>query len=480
MSPLSIFIIVGICLLTVSYAGPVLSLEEEELDGYISKNQIVILDVYSPECPHCKELAPEFLKAAKTAKKQNKPYHFVKINGNQNPGLGPKFKITGYPTIKLFVNGSPIDYDGNRTADAIMDFIDKKSSRPSTLLSTLSEIKDVISGTGLRGILGTKDKKSLDYYLELIRDEDDFKFYDTSMELIKEAFPEVTDDPTFILLKDFDELKVSFSRYGLPKRYFKEFLRYHEYQIVNPCNEKIFGNLKGENSARVLILLLHDDKDPSIDEMREEFRKVAEEKRSTEYAFIMSNISEGVCKNFAENNGIHQSDLPTIQLVHIKNWKSERFAHKGPFTKEAIDKFIKNWKDGNENQVYKSEQPPIENPGPVYKVVGATFDEMVIKPDQDVLVKFYAPWCGHCKNLAPIYEELAKKLSNDKHVKLVEIDSTQNEIPSVHIGSYPTLKLYTAADKDHPIPYEGERTTDAMETFLKEHSSFKNKEKPDL
>ncbi len=43
-------------------------------------------------------------------------------------------------------------------------------------------------------------------------------------------------------------------------------------------------------------------------------------------------------------------------------------------------------------------------------VVADTFDEIVNDPEKDVLVEFYAPWCGHCKNLEPVYKELGEKV----------------------------------------------------------------------
>ena len=39
-------------------------------------------------------------------------------------------------------------------------------------------------------------------------------------------------------------------------------------------------------------------------------------------------------------------------------------------------------------------------------VVGENFDEIVNDPEKEVLIEFYAPWCGHCKALSPKYDEL--------------------------------------------------------------------------
>jgi len=300
------------------------------------------------------------------------------------------------------------------------------------------------------------------------------------MEIAKQAFPEITEDPTFVVLKDYDEKKASFSRYGLPKRYFKSFLRYHENPLVSSCTEKIMKYIDPgqETSEKTLIMLLHPTDYDNIETLTKEFRKLAEEKKGEEYIFLMSNITEGLCKSFAENNGIKQT--PILQIAQVKSWKLERYEYKGPYTEQGMSNFFKGWKEGSIERAYKSAEPPENNLGPVYQVVGKTFNDIVIKPNQDVFVKFYAPWCGHCKQLEPTYEELAKKLENDKHVKIVKIDSTENEIPNVEIRGYPTLKLYRAEDKRYPIPYDGERTVEAMEKFLKEMSSFKEETKSDL
>lgn len=100
---------------------------------------------------------------------------------------------------------------------------------------------------------------------------------------------------------------------------------------------------------------------------------------------------------------------------------------------------------------------------PVKHVGEKDFSREVLQHDGIVMVEFYAPWCGHCKNLAPEFEKAAKHLKGV--VKILAVDATVDGSLAQKYGvqGYPTLKLF-GADKKKPSDYQGQRTGDAIVT----------------
>ena len=76
------------------------------------------------------------------------------------------------------------------------------------------------------------------------------------------------------------------------------------------------------------------------------------------------------------------------------------------------------------------------------------------------LVEFYAPWCGHCKSLAPEYEKAAKALKGIANIAAV--DATKEQV-DVQIQGYPTLKFYVDGKV---TDYDGPRTADGIVDFV--------------
>jgi protein disulfide-isomerase A6 len=103
----------------------------------------------------------------------------------------------------------------------------------------------------------------------------------------------------------------------------------------------------------------------------------------------------------------------------------------------------------------------------VIELTSKNFDEIVFKSKVPVLLEFYAPWCGHCKNLAPTYEEVATNL---KGVALVaKIDATVEEGLAHRYGirGFPSLKLYKPGSKAKDMQdYQGARSAAALVNFV--------------
>ena len=94
------------------------------------------------------------------------------------------------------------------------------------------------------------------------------------------------------------------------------------------------------------------------------------------------------------------------------------------------------------------------------------------------LVKFYAPWCGHCKRLVPTWDELAESAAAVKDsARIAKIDCTENKEVCSEFGirGYPTIK---AVVDGKTYDFRGQRTVDSFFSFINE--GYKDAEAKDL
>eukprot|EP00741_Cyanophora_paradoxa_P006733 tig00001038_g6513.t1 len=101
----------------------------------------------------------------------------------------------------------------------------------------------------------------------------------------------------------------------------------------------------------------------------------------------------------------------------------------------------------------------------------ADFDSVVLDKTKDVMVEFYAPWCGHCKRLAPDYEKVAETYKDESSVVVAKVDADAHRslAERFDVKGYPTL-VWFPKDNKEGVKYEGGRDPEAFVEFINKNA----------
>jgi len=214
-------------------------------------------------------------------------------------------------------------------------------------------------------------------------------------------------------------------------------------------------NPKGSNYWRNRILKIVSSK---IDKLKEKLN------------FAISSVSE--FSSELGEYGLETAEADKKPVAAIRDEQHRKYVMKDEFNLENLEKFIDNYLGGKLEPYLKSEAIPDDNSQPVKIVVAKNFDEIVNNADKDVLIEFYAPWCGHCKKLTPIYDELAEKLKDESEITIAKMDATANDVPGPYnVRGFPTIYFAPKGDKKNPKQYNGGREVDDFLKYLAKEST---------
>ncbi|KAJ4727774.1 Protein disulfide isomerase-like 2-2 [Melia azedarach] len=155
------------------------------------------------------------------------------------------------------------------------------------------------------------------------------------------------------------------------------------------------------------------------------------------------------------------SGYPTIQWFPKGSLEPKKY--EGGRTAESLAEFVNN--EGGTNVKIAAV------PSNVVVLTADNFDEVVLDETKDVLVEFYAPWCGHCKNLAPTYEKVATafRLEQDVVIANLDADKYRDLAEKYGVSGYPTLKFFPKSNKAGE-DYGGGRDLEDFVSFINERS----------
>lgn len=305
-------------------------------------------------------------------------------------------------------------------------------------------------------------------YIETAKTNDEYTYYHASVNVAKEVFPEAAAGHV-ILLKDYDEGKATYTE-DLKGEKFGEFLQTHAMPTLNEeITQKVIEQVF-RASGKSGVFLFRSATDPNAKDIEAEFKKVAAALKAKDLIFVVTDIKEGWGQRVGEFFGMDEKSLPVVEVVSTQE-DVLRYRFDGKMTEAELKDFMTNWRAGKVSRFLKSEPMPEQNPGPVKKVVGKSFKQEVMDNDDDVILKFYAPWCGHCKKLEPVYKALAEAMADNKKLRFYEVDATKNDIEGHPIHGFPVIKFFPGKDKSNPQTYEGDRSESDIAKFIKEKSS---------
>ncbi|KAE8666487.1 Protein disulfide-isomerase [Hibiscus syriacus] len=446
----------------------VLTLDHSNFSDTVSKHDFIVVEFYAPWCGHCKNLAPEYEKAASILSKHDPPITLVKVDASEevNRDLANEYEVKGFPTLKILRNGgkNAQEYKGPREADGIVEYLKKQSGPASTEIKSAVDASDFIGDKKIV-IVGAFPKFSgeeFENYMALAEKlRSDYEFgHISDAKYLPRGESSVT-GPVVRLFKPFDELFVDFKDFNVQA--LEKFVEESSIPLVTLFNSDPSNHpfvIKFYNNPHDKVMLFTNLSSEVVDSLQSKYREVVEQYKGQGISFLLGDLeaSQAAFQYF----GVKESQVP---LIIILNKDGKKYL-KANVEAGQIATWLKDYKEGKVPPYVKSEPIPAENSEPVKVVVADTLEDMVFKSGRNVLLEFYAPWCGHCQKLAPILDEVAVHYEKDANVLIAKLDATANDIedPNFDVKGYPTV-YFRSAD-GNIATYEGDRTKEDIIDFI--------------
>lgn len=444
------------------------TLGKDNFKEFVSSHPLVLAEFYAPWCGHCKALAPEYEDAATKLKAKDIP--LVKVDCTVEQDLCQEFDVSGYPTVKVFRganNHTP--YSGQRKSDAIVSYMTKQSMPAVSILDkgnfTNFKMEDKVV---LIAYLDPEDKENLETYTKVADSlRDTFLFGAVFDPAVAEM--DKVKAPAIVLFKSFDEGKVVYDG-RIEVEEITDFAKTASVPLVGEVGPETYA---GYIAAGIPLAYLFVENDKDKTELTKLVTPLAEKYRGKMNFATIDAVAFGA---HAGNLNLEVGKWPAFAIQETTKNLKFPYPQDQELTETTVSKFVEDYVEGKLQPSIKSEPTPETQDGPVYVVVAHNYKDIVIDTDKDVLLEFYAPWCGHCKNLAPKYEELAGLYFNNPEfaakVLVAKVDATANDVPD-EIQGFPTIKLFPGGKKDSPVDYQGDRTVEDLANFIRDNGSYK-------
>uniref|UniRef100_A0A3B3QAM3 protein disulfide-isomerase n=1 Tax=Paramormyrops kingsleyae TaxID=1676925 RepID=A0A3B3QAM3_9TELE len=414
----------------------------------LSENKYLLVEFYAPWCSHCRALEPEYSQAAGILKNETSEIRLAKVDATEEKELAAEFGVDSFPILKLFEDGkreNATDFTGKRNAKGIVQWLKRRAGPAATFLGTEQDAQELIDAHSVV-VIG--------FFTHL--SNDDVKvFYETAMEITDVTFgittlPEVfkkysVANTAVVLFKQFDEGRVEFEiSKKLEKNELTTFIMNNSLELVIEFSEENADKIFGSKIHNHILLFMNSTEESHV-QILNTFRGGALDFKG-KILFVVIDVNAGfshVLKYF----GLTEDDAPTFRLINTDTLKKYALDGKG-LTAEHLHAFFQGVLDGTVKPHMMSQEIPEDwDKNPVKVVVGKNFERVAFDETKNVFIEFYAPWCGHCKELEPIWQKLGEKYKDHESIIIAKMDSTANEVDSFDVSGFPTIKYFPAGSE---------------------------------
>lgn len=444
-----------------------------------------------PWSEQCKKWGPVFKEAAHKVNLHPRlkelgymvPFVEVDMTDTTNLPLSQKYDISGFPTF-LFMEKHHHDrgdikpdedvkdgktsfeeFEGDMATDAIVDFIEsmsgpamqeKPASESEKLAITLYSPDRV---AGFEKI--ARKTRRLAHFHHMSTGDGDYRV----------EVKHIGETPFILQLTD---------KATTTESQIMEFIKRHKIPRYGIIDRTTFGHYAGHPIVWVLPQHGENDFAEASTKYRDYFMKAAGD---NDYYKIAAANTINFRGQLQSMFGISEFPYVVVQ----KRAGSQVYYN----FEDDIEKVMESDKEGNvmrewlkkiENdsieRSYKSEPVPDYEPEPGEPaiIVAKNMKEKIFDPELDVFINIFAPWCGHCKNFAPEFRKIARKVYESGYgnkIRVATLDGTANESTDDRLSwdAFPTVALVKKGT-DELVRYEGPRDAGTVYEWLSTHSSF--------
>jgi len=373
--------------------------------------------------------------------------------------------------ILVVRSGEIVPYTGGRMAPEMLDWLEKKIGPPAKVLESLEEVEKFTTASDV-AVVGffTKDSEEKVGWLSACLDYDDYGVhYPVAVTTDSAAAEKFGVSNGVVLFRGEEQIKYT-GDYTVQD--LRDFMTEQAIPLIVEFNHETAQQIfKPPNNQKSHLLVFHEGKEEQqTKEVKGVMEKVGVEFKD-QVIFVSVDVDVEDHRRMVEFLGIrhriNNDTYPTFRVITMKDSLGPvRFRPKDTTVEEDnLRTFLQQYTQGKVAKDYFVEPLPKDwNDKDVKYLTAMNVKEITENPETQALVMYYAPWCGHCKTLIPVWDALGAKYSNSDTV-LAKMDSTVNEVEgSEKINSFPTIRLHRKDGTQ--AEYNGERTVEGITKFL--------------